>query len=99
VLKAPLEVGTSWPGEHGGTTKIAAIDASATVPAGSYSGCVKTVEEGGRPPNSRYATTYCPGIGMVLLEVSAPGAEAKAELKSYGFPQKVEEGTSVTITK
>ncbi len=97
VLKAPIEVGTSWPGEHGGTTKIAAIDASATVPAGTYSGCVKTVEEGRQ--GARYTTTYCPGIGMVLLEVTAQGAEARAELKSYGFPQKVEEGTSVTITK
>ena len=99
VLKAPIEVGTSWAGEHGGKTKITSIDAAATVPAGSYSSCVKTVEEGGRPPGAKYETTYCPGIGMVLLEITAEGQEVRAELKSYGFPQKVEEGTSVTITK
>lgn len=87
ILKTPLEVGTSWPGEHGGIVKIGAVDASADVPAGKYTGCVRTVEEGGAlPPGKRYETTYCPGIGMVLLVVSAPVGQARAELKSYGKP-------------
>jgi hypothetical protein len=60
------------------------------VAAGSYAGCVQTTEEGGRPPGSRYVSTYCPGVGMVLLEVTAAGGQAKAELKSYGFPVKIE---------
>jgi hypothetical protein len=90
ILKAPVEVGTSWPGEHGGTTKIVAADAVAEVPAGHYASCVTTVEEGGRPPGSRYETTYCPGVGMVLLVVRAGGSEARAELKSYGMPAKLE---------
>lgn len=90
ILKAPVEPGTTWPGEHGGTTKIAATEANVTVAAGTYSGCVQTVEEGGRIPGARYATTYCPGVGMVLLEVSAVGAEARAELKKYGDPEKIE---------
>lgn len=90
ILKGPAEVGTSWPGEHGGTTKILATDAAVEVPAGHYSSCIQTVEEGGRPPGSRYETTYCPGVGMVLLVVRAGGAEARAELKSYGMPVKIE---------
>jgi len=90
ILKAPLDVGTTWPGEHGGTAKVVSIDASPKVVAGSYSSCVQTVEEGGRPEGSKYVTTYCPGVGMVLLEVHAAGAEAKAELKSYGAPVKIE---------
>ena len=90
ILKQPTEVGTSWLGEHGGTTKITQTDASVTVPAGSYAQCLRTVEEGGRPPGSRYETTYCPGVGMVLLVVSAAGSEARAELKSYGMPVKIE---------
>lgn len=90
ILKAPLEVGTSWAGEHGGTTKIVATDAVAEVPAGRYASCVLTVEEGGGPPGSRYETTYCPGVGMVLLVVRAGGSEARAELKSYGMPVKIE---------
>ena len=90
ILKAPLEVGNTWPGEHGGTTKVTKVDAAPKVIAGSYSGCVETVEEGGRPPGSKYVTTYCPGVGMVLLDVSAAGGTAKAELKSYGAPVKIE---------
>jgi hypothetical protein len=90
ILKGPAEVGTSWPGEHGGTTKIVSIDAAVDVPAGHYASCLVTVEEGGRLPGSRYETTYCPGIGMVLLVVRAGGSEARAELKSYGLPAKIE---------
>lgn len=90
ILKAPLDVGTTWPGEHGGTAKVVSIDASPKVVAGSYSSCIRTVEEGGRPEGSKYVATYCPGVGMVLLEVHAAGAEAKAELKSYGAPVKIE---------
>jgi hypothetical protein len=90
ILKAPLEVGKTWPGEHGGTTRVAKTDAAPKVLAGSYSGCVQTVEEGGRPPGAKFTTTYCPGVGMVSLVVEAPGAEAKAELKSYGAPVKIE---------
>ncbi len=90
ILKAPLDVGKTWPGEHGGTTRVAAIDAAPKVQAGSYGSCVQTVEEGGRPPGSKFTTTYCPGVGMVLLEIQAAGAEAKAELKSYGAPVKIE---------
>ncbi len=90
ILKAPLEVGATWPGEHGGTTRVASVDASPKVVAGSYSGCVQTVEEGGRPPGSKFVTTYCPGVGMVLLDVQAAGGEAKAELRSYGAPVKID---------
>jgi hypothetical protein len=90
ILKNPLEVGTSWPGEHGGTTRVVKVDAAPKVQAGAYASCVLSLEEGGRPPGSKYATTYCPGVGMVLLDVQVAGGEAKAELKSYGAPVKIE---------
>ncbi|CAN5911975.1 hypothetical protein BH11MYX4_BH11MYX4_11260 [soil metagenome] len=90
ILKAPLDVGASWPGEHGGTTRVATTDASPKVQAGSYGSCIQTVEEGGRPQGSKYVTTYCPGVGMVLLEIAVTGGEARAELKSYGMPVKIE---------
>ena len=84
ILKAPIEVGTSWPGEHGGTTRITSIDASVKVIAGSYASCVQTVEEGGRVGTTKsWVTTYCPGVGIVLLEVKGEG---RIELKSYGAP-------------
>jgi hypothetical protein len=90
ILKGPIAVGTSWPGEHGGTTRIATVDAAPKVPSGTYASCVQTVEEGGRPPGAKYVTTYCPGVGMVLLEIQVAGGEAKAELKSYGLPVKID---------
>lgn len=90
ILKGPIAVGSSWPGEHGGTTRIATVDAAPKVQAGAYASCVQTVEEGGRPPGSKYVTTYCPGVGMVLLEIQAAGGEARAELKSYGAPVKID---------
>lgn len=90
VLKAPIDVGTSWAGEHGGTTTIVATDASVEVPAGRFAGCVRTVEEGARLRGARYEATYCPGIGVVLLVVSSGASEGRAELKSYGLPVRIE---------
>lgn len=92
ILRAPVIVGASWAGEHGGTTRIASVDVAVDVPAGHYESCLRTVEEGGRGPSgAKYETTYCPGVGMVLLVVSAPGSEGgRAELKSYGMPFKIE---------
>lgn len=88
ILKAPLDVGASWPGEHGGVTRIVSTSTSMTVPAGTYAGCIQTAEEGGR--GAKYTTTYCPGVGMVLLEVSTSSGEARAALKSYGLPAKID---------
>ena len=45
VLKEPLEVGTTWPGEHGGKARIIAVNVTIEVPAGRFSGCVQTLEE------------------------------------------------------
>ncbi len=90
LLKNPIVVGAFWPGEHGGSTRIVSTEATPKVLAGTYSGCVQTVEEGARIAGARYTTTYCPGVGMVLLEVQAPGGDARAELKSYGMPVKIE---------
>jgi hypothetical protein len=91
LLKMPLDKGASWqPGEHGGTTRIESTDASVTVAAGTYGACIQTVEEGGKIAGAKYVTTYCPGVGMVLVEITAPMGEARGELKSYGFPVKIE---------
>jgi hypothetical protein len=100
ILKAPLEVGTSWPGEHGGQAKIVKTDATATGADGkSYASCIVTQEDTARPSQRRYTTTYCPGVGMVLFEVVANEGEARGELKYYGAPIKMEQGTSVKIEK
>jgi hypothetical protein len=88
LLKLPLDIGASWSGEHGGTTRIVSIDAEVTVPAGQYTSCIRTEETGGRVANARYETTFCPGVGIVLLEVFSGAARGRAELRSYDAPYR-----------
>ena len=89
VLKTPIAVGTSWTGEHGGQTRIISVNAIIDVKAGHFTGCVQTLEErrGDRPV--KYATTFCPGTGIVLLEAASGAALERAELSSYGAPVKL----------
>lgn len=87
VLRVPLDVGASWPGEHGGVTRIVANDAPVSVPAGTYGSCLETVED--VVPEAHYRNTYCPGVGLVLLEVTSPRGHARVELKRYGEPVKL----------
>ncbi len=89
VLKQPLAVGTTWRGEHGGTTRILSIAASVEVPQGHFEGCVQTLEErlGDRPV--KYATTFCPGVGVVMLEAASGASLERASLKSYAAPIEV----------
>lgn len=86
VLKQPLAVGTTWRGEHGGTTRVLSITASVEVPQGHFEGCVQTLEErlGDRPV--KYATTFCPGVGVVMLEAASGASLERASLKSYAAP-------------
>lgn len=86
VLKEPFVLGNSWRGEHGGTVEIAAIETAVTVPAGNYQGCIKTLERRGGDRPLQVATTFCPDIGIVLLEAASSEAFERAELKSYGPP-------------
>ena len=86
VLKGPLAVGTAWRGEHGGATRIVAVAASVDVVAGHFTGCVQTLEEVRGDRRVRYATTFCPNTGVVLLEAASGGNVERAELKSYGAP-------------
>lgn len=86
VLKAPLAPGTEWRGEHGGTVSITEVGASVTVPAGHFDNCVKTVELRGGDRPMQVATTFCPEVGIVLLEASSGAQLERAALESYGPP-------------
>ncbi len=94
VLKIPLQVGTSWRGEHGGQSRILKSDAIIETPAGHYENCVQTLEErlGDRP--TRYSTTFCPTVGVVQIEVATGANYERAALKSYAPPLRMrEDGT------
>jgi hypothetical protein len=86
VLKEPLAIGTSWIGEHGGKAQITAVDVTVEVPAGRFSGCLQTLEERLGDQPVRYVATFCPEVGLVLLEASGRSSYERAELKSYGPP-------------
>ena len=89
VLKQPLAVGATWRGEHGGTTRVLSTTATVDVPQGHYDGCVQTLEERGGDRPVKYATTFCPGIGVVLLEAASGASLERASLKSYAAPIEV----------
>jgi hypothetical protein len=89
VLKAPLEVGASWRGEHGGTTRVVRLDAEADTPAGRFGGCIVTLEERGGDRPMRIGTTFCPEVGVVQLEAAAGANLERAVLKSYASPLKL----------
>ncbi len=86
VLKQPLTPGNRWRGEHGGTVEIVAVDASVTVPAGLFTGCVTTVEQRGGDRPLRVTTTFCPDVGIVQLEATSGAQLERASLRSYGPP-------------
>lgn len=93
LLETPLEKGHSFIGSFG-TVTITKTNELVTVPAGTYSGCLTTVEESTTPPK-RSTSTYCPGIGLVLMEVESFGESAglvRTELTFHGprieFPKR-----------
>lgn len=89
VLKQPVQVGATWRGEHGGETKVLSVTASVETPAGRYDGCVQTMEQrlGDRPV--RYATTFCPDVGVVSLEAATGANYERAQLKTYAPPMRM----------
>jgi hypothetical protein len=89
LLKLPLQNGTHFKGEHGGTTVIEDTDVSLDVPAGHFANCLRTVEQHSVSYPAITKVTFCPGIGIVKLEVQGSGATELMELQSYGDPVKI----------
>jgi len=89
VLKQPLRRGASWRGEHGGRVEVTEIDAAVQVPAGRFAHCVRTVERRGGDQPLQVATTFCPDVGIVLLEAASGAELERAVLRSYGPPVEI----------
>lgn len=89
VLQAPLSKGTSWQGDRG-TVRVVDDNHQVTVPAGSFKGCVLTVEEIGGDARGRITTSFCPEVGIVRMVVEewhgADQASQTIELRSFGPP-------------
>lgn len=86
LLKLPLDTTQTWLGPHGGQTKVAATGVTATTQAGTFSGCVTTLEERGGDAPLKVSTTLCSSVGIVSLEVQSGGAVERAELVYFGPP-------------
>src|SRR5690606_2729392 len=85
LLEEPLKKGRSFKGAFG-TVTITETDQLVKVPAGTYAGCLTTVEESQDPPK-RSTSIFCPGIGLVLMEVESFGADSalvRTELTYHG---------------
>lgn len=86
ALKSPLKVGKEWRGAAG-PVRVTGDAAAVTVPAGTFEGCLIT-EESSSSGSQTTTTTYCPGVGIVKLEVEAQTeqgyARELAELEAWG---------------
>lgn len=88
LLKAPLTKGSTWR-SRSGTVRVEATDETVTVPAGSFPGCLRTVEENRDAALSRTVSqVYCPHVGLVSVQVEGMTAEGPnretAVLRSFG---------------
>jgi len=88
LLKEPLVAGATFKGDFGKVT-ITNVARSVTLPAGSYSGCLETLEEAVTTEGEKRTTTvFCPGVGIALRETEAEQeglrASERIALKSFG---------------
>jgi hypothetical protein len=86
LLKLPIDETQRWLGPQGGQTRVAATGVTATTQAGTFTGCVTTVEERGGDAPLKVSTTLCPSVGIVSLEVQSGAAVERAELVYFGPP-------------
>ncbi len=84
VLKAPLEKGKSWEGEHGCPCTIAETGLKVELLEKSATNCIETSET--CRSGTTYRTTYCPNIGIAKLVVEQGKVKAVVQLRSYGPP-------------
>lgn len=82
LLKAPVQKGRVWQGESDGV-QVVDVGERVHVPAGTFSGCIRTTEVGAQ--KVRTTTVYCPRVGMVSIDVEErTGVHRVARLKNHG---------------
>ncbi|HHY77022.1 MAG TPA: hypothetical protein GX498_00760 [Clostridiales bacterium] len=86
IIKGPIEVGTKWESQ-GNQHEITDVDATVTVPAGTFENCIvikETYKESGAFSNYY----YCKGVGLVKSEYIDDDFEVLSLLKSYSLSNK-----------
>lgn len=83
LLRAPVQKGRVWTGENG-SVEVKDVAQKVRVPAGTFSGCIRTLEAGERQAGT-ITTVYCPRVGIVSMDVEErTGVHRVARLKSQG---------------
>jgi hypothetical protein len=67
LLRDPIAVGEEWPSTNGRTARVESIREAVDTTDGHYENCVAVMEEGGEA-GLHIRTTYCLGIGPVIVE-------------------------------
>ena len=86
IIKLPLKVGTKWESQ-GNQCEITDIDATVTVPAGTFENCIiikKIYKESGASSNFY----YCKGVGLVKSEYIDDDSEVSSSLRNYKLSDK-----------
>ena len=101
LLKVPLAKGSTWRSRTG-MVRIESTDETASVPAGKFEGCLRTVEEVKDAGLARTVSSlYCPHVGLVMVDVNGMTPEGHdretAVLRSFG-PRVDVTSQSVTTT-
>ncbi|GEM_PF-546032 len=85
LLEEPIEKNRSFQGSFGKVT-IQKVDQTIKVPAGTFFGCIVTVEESKMPPK-RLESTFCPDVGLTRMVVETFGGDSQrleTTLKHFG---------------
>ena len=69
LLRAPIEVGATWPSTSGMTETVTSVTARAATGAGDFEDCVEVTEAGGEAGRVT-RTVYCTDVGPVLIDTS-----------------------------
>ena len=78
----PLTYNMTW-NEGSDRSRVAALNAKVTVPAGTYNGCLKIVTRLGGGDAGSAERDYAPGVGLVYEQVNAEDHQETIKLTSY----------------
>jgi hypothetical protein len=88
VLRAPVVLDKQWPASMGSQARVTALDQDIQTPAGKFQSCVLVTEQGG-DSGRKVTTTYCPGVGPVVvvseMEVRGKLLRVIATLRGYSL--------------
>ncbi|HEX4341509.1 MAG TPA: hypothetical protein VH062_36620 [Polyangiaceae bacterium] len=85
ILKTPLQTGDTWTGALG-VVRVTGVNEEVSVPAGHFSGCLRTEERGtGLQARSTILAFYCPHVGLTRLDhFEGQKTHETAALRQFG---------------